>query len=215
MGIVRSDITLVTGASGNLGRLASAAILASRRRRLLLLLRARRRPEDVVRSIAQEYARLTGDEESMIAHDGLVLTANPAVWSASSLERTLRQYQINEIIHCAGSQCYYDTSTLARVNVGLTRALLAVAYRHRIGRFVYVSSAFCSGYQRGLIREARPARGPHSQGRNKEQRVAGSAARATLDERDHPSPPGPKYHCSQARASSRVLAQCRISPQGR
>jgi nucleoside-diphosphate-sugar epimerase len=61
---------------------------------------------------------------------------------------------VDEIIHCAGCLDYYDLAKLQAGNVGYTAHLLVLARRLSLKRFVYVSTAYSSGYQLHSIAEA-------------------------------------------------------------
>jgi nucleoside-diphosphate-sugar epimerase len=54
---------------------------------------------------------------------------------------------VDEIIHCAGCLDYYDVAKLQAVNVHYTAHLLVLARHLSLKRFVYVSTAYSSGYQ--------------------------------------------------------------------
>ena len=53
---------------------------------------------------------------------------------------------MREIIHSAGCLDYFNAGALENVNVNFTRALVAQAGRWNVERFIYISTAFSSGY---------------------------------------------------------------------
>lgn len=60
---------------------------------------------------------------------------------------------IMHAVHCAGCFDYFDTAELKRVNIGLTQMLLERCKSWRIERFIYVSTAFSSGYVEETVTE--------------------------------------------------------------
>jgi nucleoside-diphosphate-sugar epimerase len=70
-------------------------------------------------------------------------------------ESCLREYNVSEIVHCAGSVDYADAQQLFAANVELTRSWLAAARTHGVDRFVHISTAFSAGSNgHALIRES-------------------------------------------------------------
>lgn len=74
--------------------------------------------------------------------------------SESQFAECLRDHQVSQIIHCAGSVDYSDIKSLITANVELTSNWLAAAKSHGADRFLHVSTAFSAGSNNGdLIRE--------------------------------------------------------------
>lgn len=61
---------------------------------------------------------------------------------------------VDDLVHCAGCVDYFDKRRLELANVTLTSRLLETAQHWDIRRFCYISTAYCSGYQSGMIRES-------------------------------------------------------------
>lgn len=66
----------------------------------------------------------------------------------------LRDHEISQVVHCAGSVDYANRKLLVAANVELTRNWLAAARSHGVDRFLHVSTAFSAGHTNdGLVRE--------------------------------------------------------------
>lgn len=171
--------TVVTGATGLLGSLATAAILARSRARVIAPVRAHHTEVSVREGIARRLREL-GEAEPDEANSRLTIVPLPERAQFGELVEVCRAVGTEEVVHCAGSVDYFDTSVLDEANVQLTLALLELgkALGHR--RFVFVSTAFSSGYAQGLIPERlhpEPPADPTEYTRSKreaEHRVAAS-----------------------------------------
>jgi nucleoside-diphosphate-sugar epimerase len=172
---------LVTGASGYLGKLAAAALLARTDAELLLpVRRAAGEGCSVVDAVLEELAGLSGHAPADSCRSRIHVLPYPAVVSAASLVDEWGGYAPHEVIHCAGCLDYFNEQELWATNVELTRQVLQFSERIAVRRFIYVSTAFSSGYVSGVVREAlhpEPARDPTLYTRTKraaEWLVAGS-----------------------------------------
>jgi len=85
--------------------------------------------------------------------DRIRLVELPPVEAFASLDKVVRESGADEIVHCAGCLDYFDRAALETVNIALTRALLEQSRRWGLRRFVYLSTAFSSGYIDGPVRE--------------------------------------------------------------
>jgi nucleoside-diphosphate-sugar epimerase len=74
--------------------------------------------------------------------------------SHAALAEALAPYPAPEIIHCAGCLDYFNEQELWSTNFELTRQLLALAERTAVRRFIYISTAYSSGYISGSVPEA-------------------------------------------------------------
>ncbi len=153
---------LLTGASGYLGGLVAATLTARERRPLLLPVRPGRARDEIMRTIAAEYSLSYGAwgraEQELLSFVDL-----PPPDQLGVLEGTAREAGVDEIIHCAGCLDYFDAAQLEAVNVALTKALVGCAQRWQVRRFVYLSTAFSSGYLQGTVPErlhGEPVRDP-------------------------------------------------------
>jgi len=70
------------------------------------------------------------------------------------LEPVVRATGVGEIIHCAGCLDYFDSARLELVNVEYTRLLLEQSRLWAVRQFVYISTAFSSGYLETIVPEA-------------------------------------------------------------
>jgi nucleoside-diphosphate-sugar epimerase len=70
------------------------------------------------------------------------------------LDATIKEFRIDEIIHSAGCLDYFNAGALEEGNVELTRKLIEHARRWDVARFIYISTAFSSGYVFRPIAEA-------------------------------------------------------------
>lgn len=145
--------TLVTGSSGYLGSLVSAALLADERRRLVLPIRPATAPADClarIRVALRDYGVSHQADDLMRL---VKIVELPSLDNFRELDQVARSMNVNEVAHCAGCVDYFDKRRLHLANVELTSKLLDRARRWQISRFLYLSSAYCAGYRSGLISE--------------------------------------------------------------
>jgi nucleoside-diphosphate-sugar epimerase len=143
---------LLTGASGYLGSLIAASLLAADPQvRIVAPARPRRDPAAVIAPIAGELMALAGrDAEAELGRLQIV----PLPDELGELDPVLRTFGVDEVIHCAGCLDYFNKAALEAVNVEFTRALLGQATRLGVGRFIHVSTAYSSGYVEHDVAEA-------------------------------------------------------------
>jgi len=151
MGDPVNDI-LITGATGYLGGMVSAALAADRSARLVLLIREKRDRGQVVSRILEELA-YSGAPPDGGAGERIAVIPMSGTLRAADIVRALAPFHIREIVHCAGALSYWDVEKLKAGNIVLTQALLEAGRRLGVRRFIYLSSAFCSGYVDGVVRE--------------------------------------------------------------
>jgi nucleoside-diphosphate-sugar epimerase len=77
----------------------------------------------------------------------------PPLGQLSVLDRIAAEMRVDEIIHCAGCVDYFDTVALQLANVDFTAQLLDRGRYWGVGKFIYLSTAYCSGYRTGVIPE--------------------------------------------------------------
>jgi nucleoside-diphosphate-sugar epimerase len=168
--------TLIFGGTGFLGGLVAAALLSEERRRLLLPVRA---PGDPAACLARIRLGL-GDRavaEHLIEELMRLVTvvALPPIERLSDLDQFAAAMGVNEIIHCAGCVNYFDEAGLESANVDLTAKLLEAARSWGVERFIYLSTAYCSGYRSERIPERlhpEPAPGDEPTAYTRTKRVA-------------------------------------------
>lgn len=152
MNDLRSDAVLLTGATGYLGSLIAAGLLADSSVRLVCPVRPHHAPEKVLAHIAAEFApdaEAPGDWADRIRI--VPLPPNEEIVGMASI---LRMDGVREIIHCAGCVEYFNTQNLNQGNVELTGAFVALAQELGARRLTFVSTAFSSGYRDDLIPES-------------------------------------------------------------
>jgi uncharacterized protein YbjT (DUF2867 family) len=151
---VSRGATLLVGGSGYLGGLVAAALLADSRRQLIMPIRPGVDPAECRSGLRRSLVDLGVAGEALDDTLGrLTLVELPALDRLADLDALASSAGVDEIVHCAGSIDYFDSAALRDANVELTDRLLQAARRWRIGRFVFLSTAYCSGYRDGPIPE--------------------------------------------------------------
>jgi nucleoside-diphosphate-sugar epimerase len=149
-----SRAVLVTGASGYLGSLAAATLLAHERCTLVLPVRSRHLATGCLERIRRELLDLDLSPQQVEEALGRAhVVPLPAISDLALLDTTVKAFGVDEILHCAGCIDYFDTENLTLVNVHFTEQLLAAAKRWSVDLFVYVSTAYCSGFLDGVVEE--------------------------------------------------------------
>jgi thioester reductase-like protein len=146
--------TLVTGSTGFLGCLVTAALLHEERRRLVLPIRSMARAEDCLAAIRIGLQDRHVSEE--LQNELLQLASVvelPSLDRLRELSQVAMRLGVDEIVHCAGCVDYFDTERLNQSNIALTDGLLTIARSWNAQRFVFLSTAYCSGYRSDTIPE--------------------------------------------------------------
>jgi len=138
---------LLTGASGYLGRVLAAELLASTSARLVLPLRSHHEPPAVAQAIADEHPDLT---QADVLRRARFCTLPPSAQIAALLPAC---GGVRGIVHAAGSVSYFDRVALQEGNEQLTGAMIALGQQLQVEQFSFVSTAFSSGYRAGRIDE--------------------------------------------------------------
>lgn len=163
---------LLTGASGYVGSLIGARLLADGLAQLVVPLRPGTSREEFGRRLQIELGALglswetVNDRVLTVSWQGVADIGN-ADWAAA-----LDALGIDEIIHSAGCLDYFNLQELASVNLDLTRWLTQLGERWRVQRFTYISTAYSAGYIDGCIAEqllAEPDDDPTDYTRTKRQ----------------------------------------------
>jgi nucleoside-diphosphate-sugar epimerase len=142
---------LLIGGSGYLGGLVAAGLLDAGDQLIVAPLRGTHTRETVLAPIQAEL-RCEGVDER-IDLQRVVTVPLPAGDDWSALDAIVEHYAIEQIVHCAGSVDYFNTAVLHEANIVLTGRLLELARRHAMKRFVFLSTAFSSGYIDRPVRE--------------------------------------------------------------
>jgi nucleoside-diphosphate-sugar epimerase len=144
---------LITGSSGFLGSLVTATALAETDAPLVLPIRAPHTRDRIV-------ARIVGEIEAegrRVGEDDLARLVTLPLGSADRIDELLpdlRRLGVEDVMHCAGSLSYFNAAKLEEGNIELTRGLLSLAARLGVRRFVFLSTAYSSGFVDGPIAEA-------------------------------------------------------------
>ncbi len=144
---------LVTGVNGYVGTLVVASLLRDTAARIVCLVRAGHELAAMEAAIADEWQQQAGCRWSATVAQRLCWMTLPAD-PADLCDLAPGLAHVNEIVHCAGCLDYQHEARLQEANVCLTAHLLLLARRLKIGRFVYVSSAYASGFVDGPVPEA-------------------------------------------------------------
>ncbi len=142
---------LLVGGSGYLGGLVAAGLLSQTDLLIVAPIRAAHTRESVLAPIREEL-RCEG-LDGRIDFDRIVTVPLPGTDDWTELDAIVEHHAIEQIIHCAGSVDYFNSALLHDANIVLTQRLLDLAKRHAMKRFVFLSTAFSSGYIDRPVRE--------------------------------------------------------------
>ena len=124
----RNPATVVFGATGYLGTLATATLLAEEPCRLILPVRGGRSREQVLRPILAECEAM-GRRIGSADLDRVEVTELPDTAQIPRLAGRFRDLGVDRIVHCAGSVHYFDRTQLHAGNVVLTDSIAQLAVR--------------------------------------------------------------------------------------
>jgi nucleoside-diphosphate-sugar epimerase len=137
---------LITGATGYMGALIVASLLRDTAAQITCLTRSVHDRQALLDPVIEEWEAQAHGCWSDAVENRVHQMALPAdLADVADLAQQLAG--VDEIIHCAGCLDYYDIPKLQAVNVSYTAHLLVLARRLSIKRFVYISTAYSSGYQ--------------------------------------------------------------------
>ncbi len=142
---------LLTGITGYLGTLVAATLLSETQYQIVAPIRSGHTREQLIQTIQLETN--TNYSMSRIDFDRLVTIILPPIIEIHTLFKILNSLEIAEIIHCAGCVDYFDSARLNEANIELTAELISLGKKLQVKRFIYLSTAFSSGYVDGLIPE--------------------------------------------------------------
>ena len=147
----RDGTLLLIGGNGYLGSLAAAGLLSQGNFRIIAPLRDTGSRDKLIEKIKSELsADVPADE---IDFERLITMELPPPQEVHNLFTAAQKLDVKEIIHCAGSVDYFDSNRLKEVNIDLTSELISLGKKLQLERFVYLSTAFSSGYTAELIPE--------------------------------------------------------------
>jgi nucleoside-diphosphate-sugar epimerase len=167
---------VVTGASGLVGGLLAATLLQRETCQIVLPLRQKNDPELVRQAILVE-AFGADRQAAEAAGQRLVTVPLPRTADFSAqlvpeLMASLAGFEVTDLVHSAGCLNYFNLARLREGNQELTTQLLEVARHGGGSRFIYISTAFASGYRQGPIEERLhdpPAQDPNEYTRSKRE----------------------------------------------
>jgi nucleoside-diphosphate-sugar epimerase len=144
---------LITGATGFLGGLVAANALLRTHADLVLPLRDPTARDRVVDSLSKEMA---AEGRAMTAADRerLVFLELPPPDRIEGLEPRLRELGVVDVLHCAGCLSYFNLRKLEEGNIELTQALTDLSVALDVRRFVFLSTAYSSGFTEAPIAES-------------------------------------------------------------
>ncbi len=154
-----TESVLVTGATGTLGSLITAALLETTDLTVVAPVRSHHPADAVHDAVAHNFTRGSMASESqwrprlhqVALPDG---ADDPTrVDPLHQLDEVATAFGVSEVVHAAGCLSYFDEPLLRAVNVELTRRFVHAASRWGVSRFTHVSTAFSSGFAEGLIAE--------------------------------------------------------------
>lgn len=181
----RTPAILLTGASGYVGRLLAVTLLEREPHTTIVApLRGKHDHARLRALIASEFTTPDAEARARMLERLVFLPLPPTARFATELvphlQRELRDYDVVDVVHAAGCLSYFNQAKLREGNEELTSLLLEFARTRSVEKFVYVSTAFSSGYVDGPIGEALhadPASDPNEYTKSKrrtERIVAGS-----------------------------------------
>jgi nucleoside-diphosphate-sugar epimerase len=147
-----NDAILVMGASGFLGSLVAATALRTTTDVVVLPLRQPEAQDAIVARLAAEAAA-EGHPLSPADLARIVTVPWPPAGGIEALVPELRRLGVRDILHCAGCLSYFNVAKLQEGNLELTRTLLDLGRRLAVRRFVFLSTAYSSGFMAGTIPE--------------------------------------------------------------
>jgi nucleoside-diphosphate-sugar epimerase len=148
----REPATVVFGATGYLGSLATATLLAQEPCRLILPVRGARPREQVLGPILAE-CEASGRRIDPADRERLEVIDLPETGGIPGLAGRLRALGVGRIVHCAGSVDYFDRDRLVAGNVELTEAIAQLGLGLDLECLYYLSTAFSCGYRSGPVPE--------------------------------------------------------------
>jgi len=137
---------LLTGASGYVGGLIASALLANDDG--VRILAPVRKLDSIERFFAPIDAevRLAGRQFDETMRSRIHVVELPPLDRLADLDPLIRQWDVDEVVHSAGCLDYFNAGALEAVNIGYTTAIVEQALRWNVSRFIYISTAFSSGY---------------------------------------------------------------------
>jgi len=170
---------LLTGGSGYVGGLIASTLLVHEDVTIVAPVRKGVDRQRFLSPVSAEV-RLAGHAFDERMASRIHLVDLPEREHLDALDAVVTEFGVDEVIHAAGCLDYFNAGALESVNIELTRGIVEQARRWQVSRFLYVSTAFSSGYMFRTIGETlhtAPGKDPTDYTRTKrvaEEIVAGS-----------------------------------------
>ncbi len=147
---------VITGSTGLVGGLIAATLLQNEQATIVLPIRQKNDPQLLRERLLRE-AFASDHEAAAAASQRLEIVALPRTAEQSALvpelSRSLQSFDISDVVHAAGCLSYFNAARAAEGNQQLTERWLQVARNVGTPRFVYISTAFASGYVDTVVPE--------------------------------------------------------------
>lgn len=143
---------LMTGATGYMGALIVASLLRETEAQITCLTRSVHDRAALLAPIIEEWEAQTqgGWTDAVESRIHQIMLPDDL---ADVADLAPQLGGVDEIVHCAGCLDYYDLPKLQAINVGYTALLLVLGRQLSLKRFVYISTAYSSGYQPHITAE--------------------------------------------------------------
>ncbi|MCL1125688.1 SDR family oxidoreductase [Shewanella surugensis] len=143
---------LLTGASGFLGNIILARLLVDYSCEISLLLRTGNSKEAVT-NVAMNYLHHSslGQKQPDLNRVSVFTCDSPGEYIPDDFYTTMGEF--DTIIHAAGCVDYFDKNQLNIGNIQYTENMISLAYKVGAQKFIFLSTAFSSGYREEMIPE--------------------------------------------------------------
>lgn len=143
---------LLTGGSGFLGNIILARLLLDYSCEITLLLRTGNTKERVIDMALNYLVHTSSAQEKPDLNRVSVFTCDsPGEYIPEDFYRTMGEF--DTIIHAAGCVDYFDKNQLDIGNIQFTENMIALSHKVGATRFIFLSTAFSSGYREDIIPE--------------------------------------------------------------
>lgn len=154
-----SGSILVTGATGTLGSLITAALLETTDLTVVAPVRSHHPAGAVADAASRQFIHSPPRHEPLwqkrLHQVMLPEGADDPKHDdpLPQLDEIASRFGVDEVVHAAGCLSYFDEALLQAVNVEMTQRFVDAAARWEVKHFTHVSTAFSSGFADGSIAE--------------------------------------------------------------